>query len=120
MNGESIFAMIILSFSGFGCGGVFWWIGHWSELRSDPMHFWSGSKVDPEAISDIPAYNRENARMWKLYSIPYWISGLAAIGTGWSDVFAVISLISITFACTYGIWWLIRSYRNIWNRYSIS
>ena len=31
------------------------------------MHFWSGTSVDPSKISDVKAYNKENAKMC------YWV-----------------------------------------------
>ena len=65
MSGEEILGAIVMFFCGFGCGGLFYWIGTWASQRKDPMHFWTGSTVDPKTISDIPAYNQANAQMWK-------------------------------------------------------
>ena len=58
-------------------------IALWAFKRKDPMHFWTGSTIDPKDISDIPAYNRANGLMWLVYSGLFIIS-------------AVISLINIT------------------------
>ncbi len=117
MSGEALFGAIMMVFCGFGCGALFYWIGVWASGRKDPMHFWSGSTVVPETITDIPAYNRANARMWKQYSIPYWISGV--IGTlAFLDIrIFAFSMIPIGLACTVGIWWLIHTYRKIEKQY---
>ena len=119
MNGEQILGAIVMIFCGFGCGGLFYWIGTLASSRKDPMHFWSGSTVDPKTISDIPAYNRANARMWKRYSVPYWVSGVFGILIFLDARFLPWSMIPIGLACTVGIWWLIHTYRKIEKQYKM-
>jgi len=119
MNGDAIFGAIMMILCGFGCGALFSWLGSWAVNRKDPMHFWTGTTVDPETISDVPAYNRANARMWKQYSIPYWISGAAGILIFWDVRILVLSVILIGLACTVGLWWLINTYRKIEKQYKI-
>lgn len=119
MTGEEIFSGIIMILCGFGCGALFWWIGAWSAGRKDPMHFWTGSTVDPKTISDIPAYNQANARMWKQYSIPYWISGVIGILVFLDVRLLPLAVIFIGLACTVGILWLIRTYKRIEKQYKI-
>ena len=46
-----------------GCALLFVGIGLYSFRLKKPMWFWSGTTVDPESISDIPAYNRANGKM---------------------------------------------------------
>ena len=46
MNTENILLAFILCF----CAAVFAAIGCWAAVRRDPMHFWAGSRVPPEAI----------------------------------------------------------------------
>lgn len=117
MSGEEIFSAIIMLLCGFGCGALFYWIGAWASGRKDPMHFWSGSTVDPKTITDISAYNQANARMWKQYSIPYWISGVMGILTFWDVRLLAFSMVPIGLAGTVGIWWLIHTYRKIEKQY---
>lgn len=117
MAGETVFGAIMMMLCGFGCGVLFFWIGVWASSRKDPMHFWSGSTVDPKTISDIPAYNRANARMWKWYSIPFWLSGIMGVLTFFDSRFASLSMIPIGFACTIGIVLLIGIHRRIQKRY---
>lgn len=120
MDGEAIFSTIIFAFVGLGCGALFYWIGVWAEKRKDPMHFYTGTVVDPETISDIPAYNRANARMWKRYSIPYWLCGICSILMPWMpDVVGTVALVSIILSCTIGIWWLVHTYHKIYRAYKI-
>ena len=112
MDGEAIFGMIIMSMCSFGCAGTFFGIGAFAVKRKDPVHFWTGSSVDPKTISDIPAYNRANAKLWKRYSVPYWLSGMFALFG-----LPVVSGILLFLACTIGIWWLVSSYNRILKRY---
>ena len=116
---EALFGSIILTLCGFGCGGLFYGIGIWAQKRKMPIHFWAGIDMDSRQISDIFSYNQANARMWKCYSIPYWLSGLAGIGVLWSESYSVLCLALLVFAGTVGLWWLIRTYKQIWDRYAI-
>ena len=68
--------MIIWLLCCFGCAILFTIIGIYAYRSKTPMHFYSGTKVSPDEISDIPAYNKANCIMWILYSLWYWIAGL--------------------------------------------
>ena len=119
MDGEAIFGTIIMMGCGFGCGAVFYFIGVWAARRKDPMHFWSGSTVDPGCVSDIPAYNQANSRMWKIYSVPYWLTGLTSILIIFDIRFSILSGILIGLACTVGIGWLLWEHNRIEKKYII-
>ena len=71
MNGESIFGSIIMLMCSLFCSCAFLGISLWARKRKDPMHFYSGVAVDPKTVSDIPAYNLKNARMWLVFSVPF-------------------------------------------------
>ena len=116
---ETYFHAIIMILCGFGCGALFHWLGSWAEKRKDPMPFWTGSVVDPKTISDIPAYNRANARMWKQYAVPYWITGICGILSFLIVRFATLAGIVIGLACTAWILWLIYTYKHIEKEYKI-
>ena len=79
MDRERIAGIIIMTFVSILCGVMFYGIGIWAMKRKNPMHFYSGTSIDPGTISDIPAYNAENAKLWKQYSVPYFLSGILAI-----------------------------------------
>lgn len=120
MDAESILGSIVLILCGFGCGALFCWMGSWAENRKDPMHFWTGSVVDPKTITDIPAYNKANARMWRRYAVPYWL-------TGWCGFFgflnyritALVGCLLVGIASTVGIIWLIWAYKRIEKQYKV-
>ena len=75
MDKSDIAGLVILIVCCWGSGAVFYGIGRWAAGRKTPMHFWAGSEVDPKTVSDIPAYNRENGRMWKQYSLSFFLAG---------------------------------------------
>jgi len=120
MNSEQIFGIIIMCFVGFGCGLLFYGIGYSAQISSKPIHFYSGTSVDPKTISDIPAYNRENARMWKIFSAPFWLTGFVALLSIFEERLSALCGILIGIACTAGIAWLVLTYKRIYNKYRIT
>ena len=95
----------------FGCAALFVAIGMYAKRIDKPMWFWSGVEVDPATVSDIKAYNAENARMWQWYSVWYWVAGIAWI---WSKTVALIVLV---LSCTVGIVILITTFHKIEKKY---
>ena len=120
MDSENIVATVIMVICCWGCAALFYGIGKWSIRRKDPMHFWSGSTIDPATITDIPAYNEENGKMWMRYSIPFWISGICALFAGYSEWFMYFSLALLVFFAGPGIFLLIRRYKAICREYMIN
>ena len=115
MGGKEIAGIVIMVVSCWGCAALLFGIGVWADHRKAPMNFWAGTEIDPRTVSDIPAYNHENAVMWKVYSIPYWIAGaLSLFQAHWCSIAA---LIMITLACFPGLLVLIYHYRKIENKY---
>ena len=51
----------------------------WKVRRGVPMHFWAGSVVKPEEITDIPAYNRECCLMWLAYGAAFFLTGVVSL-----------------------------------------
>ena len=119
MDGEKLFGIILMIFINLMCAGIFFGIGVWAQKRKDPAHFNSGTTVDPKTISDIPAYNRENARLWKQYSIPFWLCAACAFASIWAEVLMTVSIIILVLACTVGIGWLVWRYQRILKTYKI-
>jgi len=60
------------------CVLLFAGIGIWALKRKTPMHFWAGTTVNPETITDIKKYNQANAIMWFCYCIPLIFSMIVA------------------------------------------
>ena len=120
MNGEQIFGIILMTFINLMCAGIFYGIGVWANKRKDPMHFYAGSTIDPKTISDIPAYNRENAKLWKMFSVPFWFCAGCAFGSIWMETLMTVSIIILVLGCTVGIGWLVWKYSKIHRKYRIS
>ena len=113
MDNGSVAGAIIMALCCFGCALTFFGIGIWAEKAKRPIHFWSGTSVDPEKVTDIPAYNHANAVMWKVYSLPYWIAGLVGCFGFLGDVFAIVSAVLLSLSCFPGIFLLFWRYRSI-------
>ena len=118
MNAGKILGAIVMILCGFGCGALFFGIGVWATKRKDPMHFYSGTTVDPKTISNVPAYNRENGKMWKQFSVPFWMCGVLAIGSLWADWCAVGYTILIFVGSIAGGVGLVLRYNKIRKKYA--
>ena len=119
MDGERIFGIILMTFVNLLCAGIFYGIGVWAQKRKDPMHFYTGTTVDPKTISDIPAYNRENEKLWKTYSIPFFLCAVCAFGSIWAEGLMTVSIVVLVLSCTVGGGWLICKYHKILKKYKI-
>ena len=96
----------------FSCAALFYSIGIYARKRKAPMWFWSGTEVKASAITDVAQYNLENGRMWKRYSLWFWISGIAIHG-------GVGLALTVLFLCaTLGSALLIRRYQKIQKTYT--
>ena len=52
------FSELVTFIGCFGvCGVAFAAIGIWALCRKTPMHFWAGSTVSSESITDVKKYN---------------------------------------------------------------
>jgi len=93
------------------CALILGLIALWAFKRKTPMHFWSGSEVKPEEISNIPAYNKANGMMWLKYTAATVFSGAVSL---WS---VGIGAILLTVVCVPGIAFLVINYKRIYNKY---
>lgn len=97
-------------FASICCSLIFGLIALWAFKRKTPMHFWAGSEVKPEEITDIPAYNKENGMMWLIYA--------AAVFSGVISLWSVgVGAVLLTVVCVPGIAFLIINYKRIYNKY---
>lgn len=101
----------VMVFSCWLCAACFLGFGLFARRTKKPMWFWSGSKVDPGSITDVPAYNRANSWMWIAYSLPFWACGVLSF---WRTVLAGILLSA---ACLAGTPVLVLVYTWIFNKY---
>ena len=113
MGNGSVAGAIIMAICCFGCAALFYAIGAWAAKARKPVSFWSGIKVDADKVKDIPAYNRANAVMWKVYSIPYWTCGIFGSLGFLGDVFTIVSAVILFLACVPGLILLVRRYHKI-------
>jgi len=93
------------------CSFVFGAVAIWAFKRKDPMHFWSGSTVRPEEISDIPAYNRANGFMWTVFTACFVVTGLVSLFS-----IRAGSILLVIF-CVPGTGILIAVYNRIYSKY---
>ena len=119
MDGERIFLIILMCFLNLMIAGIMYAIGLWAQNRKDPMHFYSGTTVDPKTISDIPAYNLEIAKMWKEYASAYLLCGVFAFGSIWLEALMTVCIVILCISCTAGCGWLVWKYSKIHKRYKI-
>ena len=120
MNAGKIFGVIVMALCGFGCGALFFGMGVYAGKLKKPMHFWSGSVVDPKTISNVPAYNRANGKMWKQFSVPFWMCGVLAIGSLWADWCSLAYTILIFAGSVIGGIWLVLRYQKICKQYAVT
>ena len=117
MDKAQIAGMVIMAFCCFGCALLFFGIGIWADKSEKPVHFWSGTKIDPEKVTDIPGYNHACSVMWKWYSIPYWMSGIFSCLDFMGRGFMVTAAVLLFAACIPGLFFLVRQYRRIEKTY---
>ena len=117
--GEFIGTIILTAFC-FAGGAVFFGIGVYADRKKGPMNFWAGEQIAPESVTDIPAYNRQNAVMWKWYSLSYFLTGLCALLSIWSRGWNYICLGTLVLGCCGGMIAVICRYRNIRRKYLAS
>lgn len=102
---------IIWLISVWGCAVIFLGLGIYAAKSKKPMSFWSGTTVPPESITDITAYNREYSLMWKIFSLPFWITGITFF---W---FPVISAVIMALSSIWGIVWMVWKFEKITKKY---
>ena len=105
--------IIIWCITIFGCAILFFGMGIYAQKSEKPMHFWAGTTIDPSKITDVKAYNRENARMWKIYSLWYFASGIIYFFNEWIAIALLIA------SCTLGMVILVATYNKIEKKYKI-
>lgn len=110
MEGAIPFAIIV-----WICALAFISIGIYALKRKTPMHFWSGTTVKPEEISDIKAYNKANGIMWILYSFTFILGGILSLLFN-TNIGGIIVAISSTLGSII----LMLVYRRIYQKYKKS
>lgn len=73
MGENIVFVVIVLL-----CGLVFMGIGIAAFRMKNPIHFWSGSVVKSEEVTDVKAYNKANGWMWLVYGGLFILTAVVA------------------------------------------
>lgn len=108
---------ILMAIIGFLCAVMFSIMGIRAFLAKKPVNFWAGTKVKPEEVSDVRGYNRANGKMWLIFSIPFWIAGVAGLFNDVSPAASYIFLIALILGGSVGIYWLLNRYQKIANKF---
>lgn len=95
------------------CGGIFLIVSIVAYRSKRAVSFYAQMPVAENRITNIPAYNRENAVLWAAYSIPYFLIGFVGTTTDLS-----ISGILLVIVCVGSIPALILAYQRIYRKYS--
>lgn len=106
--------MIIYILTLFFCGAIFIGFGIFALRKQTPIHFWAGTIVKSEQITDVKSYNRANGVMWITYGLLVLLTGLPAIFLG-LDVWAVV-FASVIFL---GLIVMMVIYNKIYNKYKV-
>ncbi|MDD2422158.1 MAG: hypothetical protein PHU78_08485 [Heliobacteriaceae bacterium] len=108
MEDALIFAAIV-----WMCAIVFIAIGIFALKKKTPMHFWVGTTVKTEEITDVEAYNKANGIMWIAYGSAFILSGILSL------IFDIhIGAILVGVSSTLGLYILAFAYRRIHKKYS--
>lgn len=94
-----------------GVGLIFYAISVYAEKKTTPMWFVTGGLISSDVISDVKEFNRENATMWRNYSVVYFASGVLHF------IDKPTAVIVLLFACTGGIVWLFWKHSKILQKY---
>ena len=103
---------IIFAVCTMGCGVCIFWYGTWIKGLNKPVGFWSNKPFHPERVTDVPAYNRENGKLFQYFGVPPCLSGTSMLLSLDSAALGILLLWA-----TIGIWWLIRSHKVIEKTY---
>ena len=95
----------------FMCAAAFWSIAKFGKDGKDPISFWSGDTSLKGKVKDVPAYNREMAKVYNIYG---WAYFAAAVGGAIHPIAGVV----IMLADLVGIVFVWRAYKKILSKYS--
>ncbi|MFA9558269.1 hypothetical protein ACERII_13255 [Evansella sp. AB-rgal1] len=107
---EYLNSIIILAF----VSAVFISVGVIAIFKETPMHFWAGSKVNSEKITNVKAYNKANCMMWISYGITFILAGFALPLFGEEIIKNIV-----TFLCTGGLIIMIFVYYIIYQKHIV-
>lgn len=93
------------------CAIPFWAIAKFGKDGKDPISFWSGDTSLKGKVKDVPAYNREMAKVYTIYG---WAYFAAAVGGAIHPIAGVVIMV----LALVGIVFVYRVYKKILAKYS--
>ena len=93
------------------CAISFWAIAKFGKDGKDPISFWSGDTSLKGKVKDVPAYNREMAKVYAIYG---WAYFAAAVGGAMPPIAGVAILALDLMAIIF----VYRAYKKILSKYS--
>jgi uncharacterized membrane protein YjjB (DUF3815 family) len=91
----------------------------WISKRRKPIHFFTGSTVEPEEVTDIPAYNRANALMWTIYAACFVVVGTLSF---FNSIAGLILMLVLFIPCIIPMYFfhkrIYKKYKRIDNAYT--
>ena len=119
MDSEMLSGNVIMLFCNMICSIIFISISIWADIKKTPMHFYSGTSIEPWMVSDVSAYNKANAKMWLKFSLPFILSFICNIVAFFVPLFLAVGAVLISLDCTVGIAWLMITYQKIEKKFII-
>lgn len=76
------------------------------------MHFWSGTEIKTEEITNVKAYNRAKGIMWIAHGSSYIFADILGLAFG-----GVVGTVILVLSGTLGLLFLIMVYKHIYKKY---
>lgn len=104
---------IISCFSCLLCALPFFYLA-WEGIQKNaaPLAFWSGDDSLKDKVKDIPAYNAEMSRLYKIVAYSFSLSGILCL------IFPLVGIALIILESIAGIYPIWKSYKKILAKYS--
>lgn len=111
------FESIVMAIIGFFLGATLTILGVYALLVKHPVTFLGGKKIDPSKVSDVRKYNLANAKMWLLFSIPFWLAGIVGLFNDYGNVYSYIYLLLLIVGSSFGLMRVLLTYQKIASKY---
>lgn len=105
-------ANIVMGIVTWLCAAVFLGIGLYTLKSKKPMHFYAGTEVKKEEITDVKGYNKANGIMWLTYGVIIFAVGIVGF-LGFTDLCGILTMV-VTLG---GVPLLILVYSRIYKKY---
>ena len=94
-------------------------MGIFAVRAEKPAHFWAGTVIDTDRVSDLKGYNCACGIMWKIYAVPYFLAGILSCFGIMDDGYIIAAAIFLFLSFIPGVLILIRHYKKIEEVYII-